>query len=110
MAAAGDVVLAPFPGVQGVKDRPALVVSSSLYHTIRQDVVLALLTTNIGAAVLPMDYVLVDWSSAGLNKPTAFRSFFATLQRARVIGQLGLLSTRDWVEVQAQLRLALAVA
>src|SRR5947209_8429123 len=100
MAAPGDVVLAPFPGVQGVKERPALVVSSSLYHSIRPDVVLALLTTNLTAAALPTDYVLIDWAQAGLNKPTAFRSFFATLQRAHVIGQLGVLSARDWAEVQ----------
>jgi mRNA interferase MazF len=109
MAAPGDVVLAPFPGVQGVKDRPVLVVSSLLYHSIRPDVVLALLTTNVAAAVLPTDYVLVDWAAAGLNRPTAFRSFFATIQRANVIGQLGVLSARDWAEVQARLRLALAV-
>jgi len=109
MPTPGDVVFAPFPGADGVKDRPAVVVSSDLYHAHRPDVILALLTSQVSSAVLPTDYVLQDWSAAGLNMPTAFRCYFATLDVRIVYGQLGVLSAQDWAEVQARLRLAMAV-
>lgn len=109
MPTPGDVVFAPFPGVDGVKDRPAVVVSSALYHSVRPDVVLALLTSQVANAVQPTDYVLQDWLAAGLRLPSAFRCYFVTMDVREVYGQLGVLSARDWTEVQARLRLALAV-
>jgi mRNA interferase MazF len=109
MPTPGDVVLVPFVGVQGTKRRPAVVVSSALYHTLRPDVVVALLTTQVMKATQPTDYVLQDWSAAGLKFASAFRPFFRTIQVTEVLGHFGALSARDWAEVQARLRLALAV-
>lgn len=109
MPTPGDVVFAPFPGADGVKDRPAVVVSSDLYHSVRPDVVLALLTSQVANAVQPTDYVLQDWLAAGLRLQSAFRCYFVTMDVREVYGQLGVLSARDWAEVQARLRLALAV-
>ena len=109
MPTPGDVVFAPFPGADGVKDRPAVVVSSDLYHSVRPDVILWLLTTQIGVVTLPTDYVLQDCAAAGLRFPTAFRCYFVTMDVRDVYGQFGVLSDRDWAEVQARLRLAMAV-
>jgi mRNA interferase MazF len=109
MPTPGDVVLAPFPGVDGVKERPAVVVSSDLYHSCRPDVILGLLTSQVARATAPTDYILQDWQAAGLRLPTAFRSNFITLHLPLVIVQIGVISARDWAEVQARLRLALAV-
>lgn len=109
MPTPGDVVFAPFPGADGVKDRPAVVVSSDLYHSVRPDVVLALLTSQVASAVQPTDYILQDWSAAGLRFQTAFRCYFITIDVQDVYGQFGVLSARDWAEVQARLRLAMAV-
>ena len=105
----GDVVLVPFAGATGVKERPAVVVSSDLYHSCRPDVILGLLTSQLAEATAPTDYVLRDWTDAGLNLPSAFRSNFITLHVGIVILQIGELSARDWVEIHARLRLALAV-
>jgi mRNA interferase MazF len=105
----GDVVVADFPGVQGVKRRPALVVSSAEYHAARPDVILGLLTGQIAAANAPTDHRLRDWIAAGLRAPAAFRSFFITLPAEDIIAIIGRLSDEDWQEVQARLRLALAV-
>jgi mRNA interferase MazF len=41
----GDVVTVDFPGVTGVKRRPAVVLSSVTYHAIRTDVIVGLITT-----------------------------------------------------------------
>jgi mRNA interferase MazF len=105
----GDVVVVDFPGVQKNKMRPALVVSTDLYHATRPDVVLAVLTKQVAKATGPTDYVLQDWQAAGLRFPSLFRAFFNTFVATKPV-LIGHLSDRDWAEVQARLRLALAVA
>ncbi|MDA0841340.1 MAG: hypothetical protein O3B01_19655 [Planctomycetota bacterium] len=59
---------------------------------------MGILTSNIQAAIASTDYMLQDWSSAGLQKSSAFRSYFgmAMPSAVRVIGKL---SARDWDEV-----------
>ena len=42
----GDVVTVDFPGVTGVKRRPAVVLSSATYHANRPDVIVGLITTS----------------------------------------------------------------
>lgn len=109
MPAPGDVILVDFPGVQGVKTRPGVVVSSDLYHATRPDVTVGLCTTQLQSATGPTDYELQDWAAAGLHGPTAFRCFFNSQPVWRVRGFIGRLTDRDWAEVQARLRLGLAV-
>ena len=38
----GDVVTVEFPGIGGVKRRPAVVVSTDQYHRTRPDIILGL--------------------------------------------------------------------
>ncbi|MGC8490207.1 MAG: type II toxin-antitoxin system PemK/MazF family toxin [Syntrophobacteraceae bacterium] len=103
----GDVVAIDFPGVSGVKRRPAIVVSSPVYHTSRPDLIVCLITSQ---TVLPgpTDYMLQDWSQAGLRAPSTFRSFFATLPPATHPVLVGHVSERDWQGVCACLKAALA--
>lgn len=103
----GDVVVLDFPGVMGIKRRPAVVVSSSAYHASRPDVVVGLITSRT-AALGPMDYVLQDWSQAGLRVPSVFRCFFATLPATAHHRVVGHLSDRDWQGVGECVRTALA--
>ena len=105
----GDVVLVDFPGVKVVKRRPAVVVSTATYHSVRPDAILALLTSQASKATAPTDYVLKDWGKAGLLQPTALRVFLATLPTAN-ISVIGHLSARDWEEVKSRLRLAIEVS
>ena len=95
MADPGDVVTVDFLGATGPKRRPAVVVSSALYHQHRPDLVLGVLTSQVSRATTPLDYLLQDWASAGLRQPSAFRAYFgmATPTAVRVIGHL---SARDW--------------
>ena len=104
----GDVVVADFAGVTGVKRRPALVISSDAYHSARPDAILGLLAGQVTAATGPTDHVLRDWRSAGLRAPTAFRAFLITLPREDVIAVIGRVSAHDWEEVRNRLRLAIA--
>ena len=70
----GDLVVLDFPGVMGVKRRPTVVISSPVYHASRPDVVVGLITSQT-AAPGPTDYVLQDWSQAGLRIPSVFAVF-----------------------------------
>jgi mRNA interferase MazF len=91
----GDVVLVDFAGARGIKRRPSVVVSSRLYGSHRPDLVLGILTTNLVAARTPLDHPLLDWQDAGLQRPSAFRSYLATVERTSV-QVIGRLSDRDW--------------
>jgi mRNA interferase MazF len=103
----GDIVAVNFPGVTGIKRRPAVVLSSAVYHASRPDVVVGLITSQT-AALGPTDYLLQDWAQAGLRVPSAFRSFFVTLPPSTNPVLVGHLSDRDWQGVRACVKAALA--
>ena len=104
----GDVVTARFRGAIATKYRPTVVVSTDLYQATRPDVVVAELTTNIVDATGPTDYVLHDWATAGLHRQSAFGAYFG-MHLPSELRWIGHVSDRDWQEIQARLRLALAV-
>jgi mRNA interferase MazF len=104
---AGDVVTVDFPGVIGIKRRPALVLSSATYHTTRPDVIVGLITsqtTGIGIT----DYVLQDWQAAGLRVSSVFRCFIVTLPPAANPVLIGHLSELDWQGVRSCLKTSFA--
>lgn len=107
MFSPGDVVAIDFPGVTGVKRRPAVVISSPIYHSSRPDVVVCLITSQTIASG-PTDYVLQDWAQAGLRVPSIVRCFFATLPPATHPVLVGHLSDRDWQGVCACIIIALS--
>ena len=104
----GDVVAVNFPGVTGIKRRPAVILSSVVYHSSRPDVIVGVITSQTAAAVGPTDYLLQDWAHAGLRVPSAFRSFFATLPPSTNPVPVGHLSARDWQGARACVKGALA--
>jgi len=103
----GDIVAVNFPGVTGIKRRPAVVVSSPSYHAVRPDIIVGLITSQTAAAIGPTDYLLQDWAQAGLRVPSAFRSFFATLPPSTNPVLVGHLSVRDWRGVRTCMKTAL---
>jgi len=105
----GDVVVVDFPGVTGIKRRPAIVLSADAYHSTRPDVILGLITSQVAGAIGPTDHALGDWAAAGLRLPSVFRSFLVTLPRTAVHQVAGHLSDQDWLAVQAKLGTALAL-
>lgn len=107
--APGSVVLMSLQGANATKVRPAVVVSSAVYHATRPDVIVAFLTSNVTVATGPTDYALQDWASAGLHQPSAFRAYLITRRADEIIHQIGQLSDHDWAEVQDRLRIALGL-
>ncbi len=74
----GDVVTVDFPGVTGIKRRPAIIISSVIYNTSRPDVIAGIVTAQTNA-LGSTDYILQDWATAGLRVASVFRSFIVTL-------------------------------
>ena len=93
MANPGDVVIFNFPGAISAKRRPAVVVSTALYHSTGPDLILALLTTDLASATGPTDYVLQGYAAAGLHKPSAFRAYVVTVSARDVPSAVGHLES-----------------
>jgi mRNA interferase MazF len=104
---AGEVVVLDFPGVTGTKRRPAVIVSSDLYHKERPDVIVGLITSQIGSATAATDYLLRDWEVAGLRLPSAFRAFLITVPRSAITARVGKLSGSDWQAVRERITVAM---
>ncbi len=101
-----DVVTVDFPGVTGIKRRPAVVLSSKIYHSLRPDVIVGLITTQTNV-IGQTDYVLQDWKAAGLRVTSMFRSFIVTLPPHANLIVIGHLTPRDWKGVKTCVKLAL---
>ena len=96
----GDIVVGAFPGAQLTKTRPAVVLSTQVYHQFRQDVVVGIITTQTPEPMAPTDCELVYWKQAGLRAPSYFRLFPVTFPQ-REVRLIGRLSDSDWAPVRA---------
>ena len=103
----GDVIWIEFPGVVQTKRRPAVILSSAAYHANRPDIIVGLVTSQTSKATSPTDYLIQDWQAAGLRVPSSFRSFIVTLPASAVVSTMGTLTSKDWTEVVARIKLAL---
>lgn len=104
---AGDIVIVDFPGVTGVKCRPAVVLSSATYHTARSDMIIGLITTQTNRLGVT-DYVLQDWAAAGLRITSIFRCFVVTIPPSANPILIGHLSERDWQGVRTCVKTSFA--
>ena len=106
----GDVVLVEFmfSDESGAKLRPALVVSSDRYHSARQEVIIAAITSNVTRRLFG-DHDLTSWQEAGLLFPSTVTGILRTVQRTGIRRRLGSLETTDLSSVGQALRRALAL-
>lgn len=97
-----EVVLVkyPFSDLSGSKVRPAVVVNAP--HS-SQDVLIVPLTSKT-VALLADEFVLADWSAAGLNVETAVKRGIYTVQQGLVVKRVGKLSDADAEEAERSLR------
>lgn len=107
----GDVVLVPFPytDLSAAKTRPAVVISGSIYHTIRSELLLAYTSSQIAKAHPQLDYLLLDWSAAHLPKPSFVRPKIASVEPTLIVHRIGQLSGRDLQEVDRRLIQAMSL-
>jgi mRNA interferase MazF len=104
----GDVILVSFVFVDesGSKMRPALVVSSAVYHRGRLEAIVAAITSNVQRRLVG-DYVVKNWREAGLLFPSVVTGIVRTISRSMVQRRLGSLSAPDLESVEDKLRSSL---
>jgi len=106
----GEIVLTKvvFSNGEGVKKRPALIVSSDRYHKNRQETIIAAITSNIYRS-LTGDTRIIQWEEAGLKFPSVVTGIFQTIKKDMIDKKLGTLSKEDFVLVKENLKLALGI-
>jgi len=97
-----DIILVryPFSDLSSAKVRPAIVVNAS--HPSR-DLLITPLTSKTGS-LLAGEFILSEWSAAGLNVVTAVKRGLYTVQETLVIKVIGQLSDVDAVQLEDSLR------
>lgn len=90
----GDVVLLPYPftDLQATKVRPAIVVAAE--DGKYSDVFVVPVTSRI-SALNSGEYVLKNWSSAGLNVPSAVKRGCVLVDTALILKKVGTCSKPD---------------
>ena len=81
----------PFTDLSGIKVRPAIVISA--LHA-SEDVFIVPLTSRT-VSLLAGEFVLTDWSKAGLNVTSAVKRGIYTVGKELVIKSIGKLSASD---------------
>lgn len=97
-----DVVLVqyPFSGVSAQKVRPAVVVNAP--H-VSHDLLVVPLTSKT-TSLLKREFVLTDWTLAGLNVVTAVKRGIYTVHQSLIIKRLGKLSHADSQKIEVALK------
>lgn len=90
----------PFTDLSGIKVRPAIVVST--LH-VSEDIFIVPLTSRTGF-LLDGEFVLRDWSKAGLNVTSAVKRGVYTISQELVIKRIGKLSASDSKNLERSLR------
>ena len=93
----GVVVLVPFPftSLAASKRRPAVVVSNFAYSSVRPDIIVMAVTSQVRVNRALGEIPVAEWQAAGLLKPSVVKPVFATLEQSLVLRRLGILDGGD---------------
>jgi mRNA interferase MazF len=105
-----DVVLISFVFTDeaGMKQRPAVIISSDTYHNRRREAIISAITSRIDR-VLVGDHLISAWREAGLLFPSVATGIIRTVKQSMIVRRLGGMSTDDMNAIDKQLRVALAL-
>ena len=102
----GDVVLVPFPfSDQSItKRRPAVIISSDIYNNTSQDILIMAITGQTRGPMGIGEFLVENWSGAGLLKSSAVKSAISTIEKRLVLKKLGSLSSKDLSALEKALK------
>jgi mRNA interferase MazF len=106
----GDVVLVGFvfSDESGRKLRPAVIISSPVYHRAREEVIMAAITSNIRRHRFG-DHPIADWKKAGLLFPSLATRILRTVKRTMIDRKLGSMPKPDLKAIERSLRRSLGL-
>jgi len=101
----GDVILVNFvfSEGEGVKKRPALIISSEDYHLGRQELIMAAVTSNLDRRLIG-DTTVNEWKKAGLVHPSTVTAVIRTIKQNMITHRLGRLTDSDFELVRKNLK------
>jgi mRNA interferase MazF len=93
----GNIILVPFPFTDQTtfKKRPATVASSSVYNSMRPDLVLMPITSQMRPVAWFGEVAIKGWKAAGLLRPSVIKPILTTLDKGLVLRKLGRLEQED---------------
>jgi mRNA interferase MazF len=106
----GDVVLVRFTFTEetGAKRRPALIVSTSNYHSGRQEAIMAAITSNVDRLLIG-HHLIADWQEAGLLFPSVATGIIRTIKQTMIERRLGVMPPADMQTIRKNLRQTLGL-
>ena len=106
----GDVALVSFvfSNETGVKQRPAVVVSSEAYHQGREEAIIAAITSKTDR-ILVSDHLIDGWQEAGVLSPSVATGIVRTIKQVMIARKLGVIPVKDMQAVDSNLCPALAL-
>ena len=107
----GDVVLVNFVFADetGVKQRPAVIVSSDVYHNGRDEIIIEAITSRTDR-VLVGDHPIKNWQGAGLLFPSVATGIIRTVKQDMITHKLGSMPSPDMKAIDSKMRLALGLS
>ena len=101
----GDTLLVKFTFSEGegLKHRPALVLSTEGYNSKRRELIMAAVTSNLERQ-LAGDTKINGWKEAGLLYPSLVTAIIRTIKQNMVARKLGTLSNNDFQTVEKNLK------
>jgi mRNA interferase MazF len=103
----GEVILVryPFSDLSGSKIRPAVIINA--VHTSKDVFILPL--TSKTQSLMAGEFVLTNWSQAGLNVETAAKRGIYTVHQNLIVQRVGKVSGADLKDLDDALRLWLGL-
>jgi len=107
----GDVVLISFifSDETGVKRRPAMIISSNVFGSGRDEAIIAAITSRTDRALVG-DHRINDWRGAGLLFPSVATSVIRTVKQSMIARRLGSMPSPDMEIINNKMRLVLGLA
>jgi mRNA interferase MazF len=101
----GDILLVPFPfsDQSAAKQQPALVISVDVFQEQGPDLLIMAITSQLGGPLKLGEFLIRDWPSAGLLKPSAVKAAITTIEAKLVRRRLGCLSDHDLKQLETSL-------
>lgn len=99
---AGDIVLLKFPfsDQTTTKKRPAVIISSDVYHDFYEDIIVMAITSQIYNLNQPGKKIINNWKQSGLLKESAIKAAVSTIEKNLVIKKIGQLMGEDVVALK----------
>jgi mRNA interferase MazF len=92
-----DILLVPYPFTNqtSTKKRPTVVISSNTYNQQKPDLIIMAITSQISPSLSLGESQIIDFSGAGLLKPSVIKPVITTIEKSLVIRKLGQLQEND---------------